>query len=105
VVAGLIALVRHAVQPDGELAPYAKQVQARYQQWLAQQEADNRSFTTEQRWWLDQIAAHTDVNLSVAPDDFAYGDLFNCGGSVAAARAFGPDRPLLLDELNGVLAA
>ena len=48
--------MRLAVQPDDELVPYPEQVQARYQRWLAQQEADGRSFTPEQRWWLDQIA-------------------------------------------------
>ncbi len=34
VLADLVALVRHAVQPAGELAPYPEQVQARYRQWL-----------------------------------------------------------------------
>jgi type I restriction enzyme, R subunit len=105
VLADLVALVRHAVQLDEELAPYPEQVQARYQRWLAQQEADNRSFTTEQRWWLDQIAAHIGVNLSVAPDDLAYGDFFNRGGAIAAARVFGPEWLIVLDELNGALAA
>ena len=105
VLADLVALVRHAVQLDEELAPYPEQVQARYQHWLAQQEADNRSFTTEQRWWLDQIAAHIGVNLSVAPDDLAYGDFFNRGGSFAAARTFGAAWPSLLDELNTALVA
>jgi type I restriction enzyme R subunit len=53
VLADLVALVRYAVQSDGELAPYPEQVQARYQRWLAQQEADNRSFTPEQHWWRE----------------------------------------------------
>jgi len=45
------------------------------------------------------------VNLSVAPDDLAYGDFFNRGGSFAAARAFGAAWPSVLDELNRALAA
>ena len=90
---------------DEELAPYPEQVQAHYQRRLAQQEADKRSFTPEQRWWLDQIAAHIGVNLSVAPEDLTYGDFFNRGGSFAAARTFGAAWPHLLEELNTVLVA
>ena len=105
VLADLVALIRHAIQPDGDLAPYPEQVQARYGRWLAQQEAKGRQFSPEQRWWLDHIAVHIGVNLSVAPDDFEYGDFFNRGGPVAAARAFGRDWPALLDELNTELAA
>ncbi|HEX9370290.1 MAG TPA: type I restriction-modification enzyme R subunit C-terminal domain-containing protein [Roseiflexaceae bacterium] len=78
---------------------------ARYQAWLDQQEANGRQFTPEQRWWLDQIAAHIGVNLSVASDDFEYGDFFNRGGAVAAVRAFGQAWAALLDELNAALAA
>ena len=71
----------------------------------ARANADKCSFTTEQRWWLDQIAAHIGVNLSVAPDDLAFGDFFNRGGSFAAARTFGAAWPSLLDELNTALVA
>jgi len=45
------------------------------------------------------------VNLSVASDDFEYGDFFNRGGAVAAVRAFGQAWAALLDELNAALAA
>jgi type I restriction enzyme, R subunit len=105
VLADLVALVRHAVELDGELTPYPEQVRARYSQWLAQQEASGRQFTAEQRWWLDQIAAHIGVNLSIAPADFEYGAFFNRGGPVAAARTLGSDWPALLDELNAELVA
>jgi len=105
VLADMIALVRHAVQLDEELAPYPEQVRTRYERWLAQQEAHGRRFTAEQRWWLDQIAAHIGVNLSIAPDDFEYGAFFNRGGPFAAARAFGKDWPAVLDELNAELVA
>ena len=105
VLADLVALVRHAVQLDDELAPYPEQVQARYQRWLAQQEANGRQFTPEQRWWLDHIAAHIGVNLSIDPGDLASGDFFNRGGSFAAARTFGVAWPHLLDELNTALVA
>jgi type I restriction enzyme R subunit len=105
VLADLIALVRHAVQLDAELAPYPEQVRARYERWLAQQAAQGRQFTPEQRWWLDQIAEHIGVSLSIAPDDFGYGALFNRGGVIAAAKIFAGTWPQLLDELNAELVA
>ena len=104
VLTDLVSLVRHAVQLDDELVPYPERVRARYADWLVAQEAAGRAFTLEQRWWLDQIAATIGVNLSIGPDDFDYGEFFNRGGRLAAARTFGLLFPALLDELNEKLA-
>ncbi|HEU4321911.1 MAG TPA: DEAD/DEAH box helicase family protein [Roseiflexaceae bacterium] len=102
--ADLVALVRHALDPQGELVPYSEQVQARYSDWQARQAAAGRSFSADQRRWLDQIARQIAVNLSVESDDFEYGELFNRGGRFAAERAFGPALTTLLEELNRELA-
>ncbi len=103
VLSDLVALVRHAVQLDDELIPYPEQVGARYRSWLAAQEGAGRQFTPEQRWWLDQIAGVIGQNLAATAEDFAYGELFNRGGWVAARKALG-DVPGLLSELNRELA-
>jgi type I restriction enzyme R subunit len=100
VLADLVSLVRHAVQMEDELIPYPDRVQQRYEDWLAAQEAAGRTFTDEERWWLDQIAETIGVNLSVQVDDFQHGDLFNRGGWAAARELFGEDLPVLLEELN-----
>ena len=86
VLADLVSLVRHAVELEDELVPYPAVVGRRYEDWLAAQEAGGRSFSDDQRWWLDQIAAHIGVNLSVSSDDFQYGALFSRGGWIAARR-------------------
>jgi type I restriction enzyme R subunit len=104
VLTDVVSLVRHAVQLDDELIPYPERVRARYADWLAAQEASGRAFTAEQRWWLDKVAEHIGVNVSIAPDDFDVGEFFNKGGRIAAARLFGKDLPALLDELNNALA-
>jgi type I restriction enzyme R subunit len=102
----LVALVRHAVQPDEEeLVPYPEQVQVRYREWLAAQEAAGRSFSAEQRWWLDRVAEHVGVNLTISPDDFDYGEFFNKGGRIAATRNFDSNLVTLLEELNTALVA
>jgi len=104
VLTDVVSLVRHAVQLDDELIPYPERVRARYADWLAAQEASGHSFTAEQRWWLDKVVEHIGVNVSIAPDDLDYGEFFDKGGRIAAARAFGETLPALLEELNTALA-
>jgi len=88
---------------DDELVPYPERVRARYDDWLKAQEATGKTFTLEQRWWLDKIAEHVGVNLSIAPDDFDYGEFFNKGGAFKAREVFGAQWPVVLDELNEAL--
>lgn len=104
VLADLVSLVRHAVLADEELVPYPERVAHRYQEWIASQEAAGRTFTPSQRWWLDQIAAHIGVNLSISAEDLNASPFFEKGGGVAAVKAFGKELPVLLDELNQALA-
>jgi type I restriction enzyme, R subunit len=101
----LVSLVRHAVEPEVELVPYPDLVREPYEAWLASQEAAGKTFTTEQRWWLDRIAQHIGVNLSIEPRDFNDGDFFNKGGQIAADRVFGQGLSALLEEMNSKLVA
>jgi type I restriction enzyme R subunit len=84
--------------------PYPERVQIRYAEWLAAGQAEGKTFTPEQRWWLDQVATHIGVNLEIHAEDFNYGEFFNRGGQIAALRAFGPRLKDLLDELNATLS-
>ena len=104
VLTDLVSLVRHAVQLDDELVPYPERVQRRYADWLRAQEAEGKTFTPDQRWWLDQVATHIGVNLEIHAEDFNYGEFFNRGGQVGAMRVFGVQLNDLLNELNQVLS-
>ncbi|HZW04599.1 MAG TPA: type I restriction-modification enzyme R subunit C-terminal domain-containing protein, partial [Anaerolineaceae bacterium] len=104
VLADLVSLVRHAVAMDDELVPYPERVRARYADWLAAQQAAGKAFNDEQRWWLDRIAEHIGVNLSVGPEDFDYGEFFNRGGRIGAVRAFGKELAALIERMNNHLA-
>ncbi len=88
VLADLVSLVRH-VALNEDIEPYPALVQRRYTEWLQAQQAGGREFTPEQRWWLDQIAAHIGINLEMSAEDFSSGAFFQRGGQVAALRAFG----------------
>jgi len=103
VLTDVVALVRHALALDDELAPYPARVQARYEDWLAAQEAAGRRFTEGQRWWLDHISEHIGVNLAIAPQDLDGGEFFGKGGRLSARKALGASWPALLDELNAAL--
>jgi type I restriction enzyme R subunit len=101
VLTDLIALVRHALDPDEELAPYPQQVRRRYREWLAAQEAAGKEFTEEQRWWLDKIAEQIGLNLQMRPGDFdTIGDFYDRGGRWGAADALGEDWLQIVEEMN-----
>ena len=98
VLTDLVSLVRHTVQMEDELVPFPEQVQARYTAWLA-----GKTFTGEQRWWLDRIMQHICVNLAVRAEDLDLSPFDQKGGRLGAARQFGQTYPALLDELNSTL--
>jgi type I restriction enzyme R subunit len=102
VLADLVSLVRH-VALDEDIEPYPALVQRRYMEWLKVQETGGRAFTPEQRWWLDQIAAHIGINLEMTAEDFTAGTFFQRGGQVAALRVFDGKLMQVVDELNDAL--
>jgi type I restriction enzyme, R subunit len=103
VLTDLVSLVRHAVQLDDDLAPYPDRVWRRYEDWLLAQEQAGRAFTPQQRWWLDRIAEHIGVNLALAAEDLDYGEFFNRGGRLGAARELGAEWLALVDAMNEAL--
>ncbi len=100
----LVSLVRFAIAHD-ELVPFHDVVEERFDGWLATQEQQGRTFTPEQRQWLEAIRDHIAANLEITPDDFGYAPFAQRGGLGAAHKVFGTELRPLLDELTGVLAA
>jgi type I restriction enzyme R subunit len=98
VLADLVSLVRHAAIAE-ELIPYPDRVEKRYQQWLA-----GKDFTLQQRRWLDEIAHHIGINISICQEDLNYFGFQARGGQLAASKLFGSELPLLLEELNAQLS-
>ncbi len=101
----IVALVRFALHQENELVPFAKQVEARFQSWLAQQENRGRRFSNEQRQWLILIRDHIAASLEIEMDDFDYAPFAQRGGVGKVYQAFGEELDGLLDELNEMLAA
>ena len=101
----IVSLVRFALHQENELVPYADQVRARFQSWMAQQTTRGRSFTGEQVRWLEMIRDHVATSLEITADDFDLTPFAEEGGLGRAAQVFGAQLRPLLDELNEVLVA
>ncbi len=101
----VIALVRHAIDPNTPLAPVGLTVEARYQQWMADKQAAGVQFTAEQRQWLDAIKDHIASSLNIEQDDLEDVPFNTIGGLGRAYELFGDDLIGILDELNVRLAA
>jgi len=101
----VIALVKHALDPNTPLAPVNVTVEQRYQQWLSDQDQAGAKFTTEQQRWLDAIKDHIANSLSFEQDDFESVPFRQIGGLGRAYELFGEKLPAILDELNARLAA
>lgn len=101
----VIALVRHAIHPDTPLTPVGLTVEERYQQWITDQHGAGKTFTPDQRKWLDAIKDHIASSLSIEQDDLEEVPFNGIGGLGRAYELFGDQLAAILDELNARLAA
>ena len=104
-ITDLVSLVRLALHEFSQLVPYTDDIRQRYQNWLDQQADLGRTFTPEQRQWLDLICEHITTSLAMDLEDFEYTPFTQYGGLGRAHQVFGPDIVKLLEELNRTLAA
>ncbi len=72
---------------------------------MAQQGNRGRAFTAEQRRWLEMMRDHIATSLEMTVEDLDYAPFAEEGGRGKAAQVFGEELRVVLDELNGVLAA
>ena len=102
----LISLLRFALGLDGELKPFADEVDKRFQAWVFRHNAQRRSaFTPEQMDWLRLMKDHIASSCSIQRDDFDYAELAGHGGLQKAWQVFGPELDSLMDEMNREMVA
>ncbi len=90
---------------DNELVPFPEKVQVNFKAWMAQQQASEKTFTDEQRHWLEMIRDHIAANLSIDTEDFDYAPFAQEGGLGKVHQVFGDKLNKIIEELNGTLAA
>jgi type I restriction enzyme R subunit len=97
----IISMVKHAADEAQPLLT----AEERVDRALAQVTA-GKTFTDDQRQWLDRIRAHLVENLTIEQDDFEYVPVFsNRGGWGVANKAFQGRLAEFLTELNQAIAA
>ena len=101
----LVAMVRHAIQPNEPLVPISMTVEEKYNEWMAEKEASGVIFIPEQRRWLEAIRDHIANSLTIEKDDFEYAPFNQPGGLGKAHKLFGDNLHTILGELNNRLAA
>jgi type I restriction enzyme R subunit len=101
----MVSLVRFALNQEGELVPHAERVRQKFDDWMAQQTNRGRSFTTEQRRWLEMMRDHVATSVEIGVEDFDLVPFASEGGLARATKVFGKELSKIVNELNEVLAA
>lgn len=102
----LVSLVRFALGLDGELKPFADEVDKRFQTWIFRHNAQRATaFTPEQTEWLRLMKDHIASSCSISRDDFDYAELAGKGGLQKVWAVFGEQLDGLMDEMNKELVA
>lgn len=102
----LVSLVRFALGLDGELKPFAEEVDKRFQTWIFRHNAPRgTAFTPEQTEWLRLMKEHIASSCSISRDDFDYAELADKGGLQKAWGLFGKELDTLMNEMNMELVA
>lgn len=103
VLTNIVSLVKFAIGREAQLAPFPESVRGRFENWIAEQQANGASFTEEQIEWLKAIADHVATSMEITRDDLESLPFSQQGGLGRAYQLFGDRLQPLMDELNEVL--
>jgi type I restriction enzyme R subunit len=97
----IISMVKHAARDDEPLLTAEERVGRAFERLTA-----NKTFTPDQRRWLERIREHLVANLTIDEDDFENVPVLQtAGGWGNANRAFKGKLPNLLKAFNEAIAA
>jgi len=103
VLTNIVSLVRFAIGKEGQLEPFPESVRQRFENWIAEQQANGANFSDDQIQWLTAIAEHVGTSIEITQDDLECLPFSQRGGLGRAYQLFGEKLQPLLDELNEVL--
>ena len=102
----LVSLLRFALGLEGELKPFADDVDKRFQAWIFRHNAQRgTAFTAEQTEWLRLMKEHIASSCSISREDFDYAELADKGGLQKVWQVFGKELDGLMSEMNEELVA
>ena len=106
VLTDVVSLVRYALGQRDSLAPMSSEVAGRFNLWIGREERGGRTYTAEQRGWLEAIRDHLAANIDLHLRDLQELPQFTeRGGVIAARQAFGTRLDGLIEELSDALVA
>jgi type I restriction enzyme R subunit len=100
----VVALVRHAIEPQTTLAPFREEVEERFAAWLAKMQKEGKTFTPVQIDWLTLIKDHIATSLEITKADLDLPPLVQHGGLASVYEVFGEDYEKILTDLQRELA-
>jgi type I restriction enzyme R subunit len=100
----VVALVRHAIEPQSTLAPFREEVEERFGAWLAKMKEEGKTFTPAQIDWLTLMKDHIATSLEITKADLDLPPLVQHGGLAGVYEVFGEDYETILTELQRELA-
>ncbi|HUC01543.1 MAG TPA: DEAD/DEAH box helicase family protein [Candidatus Paceibacterota bacterium] len=100
----VVALVRHAIEPQSALAPFREEVEERFAGWLAKMQKEGKTFTPAQIDWLTLIKDHIATSLEITKDDLDLPPLVQHGGLAGVYEVFGEGYEEILTDLQRELA-
>jgi type I restriction enzyme R subunit len=101
----IISLIRFTLGEENILEPFPETVNRRFADWLTQQKKMGRTFTAEQKEWLQMIKDHISTSVTITVDDLELTPFQERGGAIKASKVFGERLDKILEELNGALVA
>ena len=100
----VVALVRHAIEPQSTLAPFREEVEEKFTTWLLKMQKDGKTFTPEQIDWLTLMKEHIATSLEITKADLDLPPLVQHGGLAKVYTVFGEDYEKILTDLQRELA-
>ena len=101
ILTDIVSLVRFALHQEPELVPFRERVEARFAALAgAAGAARARTFTAEQRRWLELIRDHITGSFQIDRDDFDYSPFVEQGGLGKVYQVFGAELYPLMDEIE-----
>ena len=97
----LISMIKHAVKEEAPLYTAEERVNL-----AISRVTEGKTFTEDQRQWLERIRSHLIENLSIDQEDFDTIPVFNLsGGWGRADRVFDHQLSKMINQFNEAIAA
>jgi type I restriction enzyme, R subunit len=102
----LVALIRRVCDIDAKVAPYSETVRKNFQNWImTRHSGGGEKFNEAQMEWLRMIRDHVVSSFHLDRDDLDMAPFDAKGGLGRMHQLFGDQMEMVIEEMNGALAA